>query len=89
MPNWVRENVKTEHLVNVYPNPADVYVNIELLSNVNISFIEIINIQGSIVKKQKITNEQCSIVVRDLPFGIYMLRMHTDAGFVVEKFVKQ
>ena len=89
IPVWVREKVKTAQLVHVYPNPVSDYVNIELLSNANISLIEIINIQGRIVKRQKTANDQKSLDVRDLPNGIYIIKMDTDNGFVMKKLIKQ
>jgi DNA-directed RNA polymerase alpha subunit len=91
IPFSVKENIKAVENVNIYPNPAYDYLNIELLSNGNISFIEIINIQGKPVKSQSRkcrTNNKNTIDVRNLPDGLYIIRMHTDNGVVMKKLIK-
>jgi len=64
-------------------------VNIELFSKANISFIEIINLQGRIVKSQRVANNQNTVDVRDLSKGVYLIRMQTGEGVVMKKFIKQ
>ena len=45
--------------------------------------------QGIMVQSQSIANNQKAIDVRDLSTGVYILRMHTDKGFVMRKMIKQ
>jgi len=75
--------------VQIFPNPVHDNVSIEILYQKEISFIEIVNIQGTIVKRHKFANNQNSINVEDLPKGIYFIRIQNDTGYIVEKFVKQ
>jgi ligand-binding sensor domain-containing protein len=90
IPFGISESVKNEHLVKIYPNPVSDYVNIERLSTANISLIELINIQGKLVKHQKIKTGRNTIMdVRGLPKGLYMLRLHMDTGIVNEKLIKE
>lgn len=79
---------ETKLEVAVCPNPTSDYANIELPSDMKVWVVEIINMQGHIVKKQKIANVQSLIDVRDLPNGVYIIRIHTDNGSIVNKFVK-
>jgi len=64
-------------------------VNIELSFKVNISFIEIINIHGSLIKSQSIANNQHTIDVSDLLVGIYILRIYAENGIAMKKLIKQ
>jgi ligand-binding sensor domain-containing protein len=75
--------------VKVLPNPASNDLNFELPANMNISSIEILNIEGTIVKSQRINNHQNTINVSDLPSGMYVIRMQTDKGLVMKKLVKR
>ena len=55
----------------------------------NISLIEIINMQGNPVKSQRIAYHQNTIDVRDLSDGVYIIRILTDKGLVMKKLIKQ
>jgi uncharacterized repeat protein (TIGR03803 family) len=81
-------NNSVDKNLNVFPNPAEDQLFIELNKNVKISFIEIINLHGNNVKSQKIDNEQTSIDLSDLCGGVYILKLYTDKGFVTKKIVK-
>jgi ligand-binding sensor domain-containing protein len=89
IPVSVKEYIKTENNVKVFPNPVKDHFNIEIPAGMNISYIEIFTIQGNVIKSLKITNNQNSIDMRNLPGGIYIIRLHTDQGVVVKKMVKQ
>ncbi|MCD4729724.1 MAG: T9SS type A sorting domain-containing protein, partial [Bacteroidales bacterium] len=89
IPVYVKENIKAVENVNIYPNPAYDFFTIELLSNMNISFIEIVNIQGIIVKHHKFAINQNTIDVRSLSTGLYIVRMQIDKGIVMKKLIKQ
>lgn len=89
IPVLIDENVKTNQLVNVYPNPSDDILNIELLSKTDISYIEIINIQGLIIKRQRISNSKKAIDMSELSAGIYIIRVYTEKGVAMKKIIKQ
>ncbi|OQX77860.1 MAG: hypothetical protein B6D61_06540 [Bacteroidetes bacterium 4484_249] len=89
MPFSTNENIFKANKIKLFPNPANDYVNIELFSKANISFIEIINLQGRIVKSQRVANNQNTVDVRDLSKGVYLIRMQTGEGVVMKKFIKQ
>ena len=83
----VNENILKENRINIFPNPANDYVKFKLLSKTNISFIEIINIQGILVNQQKIVNNQNTIDVSDLSVGMYIIKINTDNGYIMKKFI--
>jgi hypothetical protein len=89
IPVSVNENILKENSLKIFPNPANDYVNFKLLSKTNISFIEIINIQGILVNRQKIVNNQNTIDVSNLSVGMYIIKIHTDNGYIMKKIIKQ
>jgi hypothetical protein len=89
IPVVIEENILAVNKVKIYPNPAYDHLNFELQPNMNISYIEIINMQGNLVKRKKIAINQNTIDVRDLSCGIYIVRIHTDNGIATKRFIKQ
>ena len=71
--------------INIYPNPASDAVRINTSDNVQ--RVEIFNMQGQLVKVE--TGEVSSISVKDLANGMYTLKLTTDNGVSMHKFVKQ
>jgi len=79
----VAEN--TLQSVNIYPNPAK--DNIEVIG-LNNGTVDIINIQGQIVKSFNTFNST-TIDISDLSSGVYSIRIKTDDGILVKKMIKQ
>ena len=72
--------------LKIFPNPADEYLNIHLAgSNKKISF-EIYNILGERVISKQLLSEQ-KINIRELPAGIYILRMLSEKFHYFKKFI--
>ena len=82
-------NKISENEIEVFPNPTNDYLNIELLNQAKISFVEIFNMQGKLTRSQRISNDQIKIDVRDLELGVYIGRINTDKGVAMNKFIKQ
>lgn len=70
----------------IYPNPANdqLMINSE---NLKINSIKIIDVTGKIIKV--ITQNTTSIIVSDLPKGLYLLQVHTENGNGVKRFIKE
>ena len=81
-PSAINENQNDE--LSIYPNPANSILNIQ--SNNQIQSVELFNIQGQLVVKEGNVNQ---INVSDLTNGVYMIRIATDNGVKVQKFVKE
>ncbi|PIP53688.1 MAG: hypothetical protein COX07_09380, partial [Bacteroidetes bacterium CG23_combo_of_CG06-09_8_20_14_all_32_9] len=78
----------------IYPNPVNdiLTINIARISTGSTTAtpkVEIINLQGQVVKSIKLTNAKNTIDVKELIGGIYTLRMITDKGIFVRKLVKE
>ena len=72
--------------ISIYPNPTSDKLTIITPEK---SEIEIYNIQGQIIKRLNSNDNQTDIDVSGFPSAIYIIRMHTNQGVAVKKFVKQ
>jgi hypothetical protein len=72
--------------INVYPNPTSDNLTIETPQKAT---IEIINIQGQIIKTLQTTDNKTSVDVSALSGGVYIIKLITGEGSVVRKFIKQ
>ncbi|MEN6511989.1 MAG: T9SS type A sorting domain-containing protein, partial [Chloroherpetonaceae bacterium] len=91
VPLDVKENILPEYPednISVFPNPANDYLKIEQ-GEANISHVEIINLQGQIVKSQRILGNQSTLDLTNLSTGVYILKIYTDSGFIIKKLIKQ
>jgi len=83
----VKEEADTD-LIRFFPNPARGYLNIELSSTDENNYIEVINIQGNIIKSIRDARGQSLIDINDIPVGIYLIKVFTDKGIVMKKLIK-
>ena len=72
---------------NIYPNPASTFVQVESGKLIAES-CSLLDIYGRTIQEYKIHNSNLIIQIEDLPKGIYFIRMRTNKGFVVKKFIK-
>lgn len=72
--------------ITLYPNPVTNVLNINSITSIN--KMQIIDLNGRIVKDIKANNTISQINVSDLLSGIYILNIETENGFFVKKFVK-
>lgn len=74
----------------VAPNPADKIVTISNINNVNISEINIVDINGRVVKNEVIGNlNNIELNIADLTSGVYLMNIKTASGIISKKIVKQ
>jgi len=75
-----------EFETDIFPNPANDKLTINFPTK---SDLEIINIRGQVVKSMKINDNYESINISDLSGGVYIIKVQSDKGVVVRKFIKQ
>ena len=73
--------------VSIYPNPASYKLTIEASEPVNT--LEIYNINGALVSKQKNCSDKIEIYLESYAAGTYMIRLTTASGVEMRKFVKE
>ncbi len=71
--------------VSVYPNPANDVINIELDKDAN---IEVLDILGQIIKTINNNNKETTIDIKNLPSGVYFVRITTDKEIITKKLIK-
>lgn len=76
------------NFVKLYPNPASTTITIES-QTINLKSVEIFNSLGQLIQAIPNDNNQLSIDVSNLSTGTYFVKVHSDKGVGVSKFVKQ
>ena len=76
-------NLKT---VSFFPNPTTNILTIETSQK---SSVEILNLEGQIIKSYKSTDNNTIIDVSSFSSGIYFIKASSDKGVVVKKFIKE
>jgi hypothetical protein len=77
----------TSTTTDFYPNPTYDFINIS--SSVLINSIEILDLQGRTITFQNISINQFKYDMSALSSGIYLIKVNSDNGSVVEKIVKE
>ncbi len=80
--------VLNKQFINIYPVPANDYLNVDLNENAFESY-EIAGIEGRILLRQNIPlyTNNVQITINNLPSGMYFLRMNSETNTLVEKFI--
>ena len=85
----VKDKQQTRDNIHVYPNPAHDHVNIEKSNRKKVLSIDILNSQGKLVESIKTNSPNPEINVKELAGGIYFLKIRSENGWKMKKFVKQ
>jgi hypothetical protein len=72
--------------ISIYPNPTSDNITIETPQK---SEIEILNIQGQSIKSFTAISNKTTIDVSGFAKGLYILKVKTEKGIAVNKFVKE
>lgn len=76
--------------VNVYPNPASVFVILDNLSDVLAEQIQILDVNGRVLIDLSLQpgSKKLRIDVGSLSTGLYIVSIHTNEGIKTTKFIK-
>jgi hypothetical protein len=78
-----------QEMVQVYPNPIQENVTIEITENLLGAAITICDLSGRIVVESVLSDLSQTLNTNNLPKGIYELKITTkDGGFISRKLVK-
>jgi hypothetical protein len=78
----ILETLKTE----AFPNPATDYIYISLPENTR--YVEVFNSNGSLMQQMVPQKQVAEINVKDLPKGIYVVKLHSSKGVITTRFVR-
>ncbi len=74
---------------SISPNPADKSINVTNTENISISEITITDLNGRIVKTEKVNNiSNVEINVSDLTTGMYLMKINSEKGIITKKIIK-
>ncbi|TGV00783.1 sulfatase-like hydrolase/transferase [Flavivirga rizhaonensis] len=80
---------KFDKLFTVYPNPAKEYFIVNFNKNINKADIEIVNLTGKVLKKERISkNKSFKVDVSNLPSGLYLLMVKSEDNVTIDKIAK-
>ena len=85
VPTGIREIDIDRPEVNVYPNPADVRVFVDVKEPTQVG---IYNIAGSLMKSKMVYSKSEAIDISDLNQGIYIIRSQNNDAFVKKLIVQ-
>jgi len=85
------ESSKTKNDLLVFPNPASNVIKIDLHqpNTLQYSTVSIYSINGQLLLQQPITDLKTKIDISNLAKGVYILKLKSDEGIVVERIVKK
>jgi hypothetical protein len=70
----------------IYPNPSTLNLSVEAPQK---SEIEILNIEGQIVKKIKIEENNTTLDISDFRSGMYFIKLIKEQEIAIKKFIKE
>lgn len=74
---------------SIFPNPTNNVINFSNDQNAVVSSVELADLNGRVIKSEKVNATEGQISVSDLATGMYMMKITTDQGIAVKKIVKQ
>jgi len=75
--------------LEIYPNPASSYLNVQINEGERNSTVSIYNTQGSLVKVVPVNSDSEEIDVSELPGGVYILKIADERLPLVKQFIKK
>jgi hypothetical protein len=88
-PAGVNEIAGQKGLINVFPNPAIDKVTIVIQQTSDNRTLSISNSQGQEIINQKVEGLKTEIPINTLLSGIYFVKLISDNGIYIAKFVKE
>lgn len=84
----IKQPILSNKHINLYPNPANDHINVELF-DVKTESYELINSVGTVVKKglNPLNSNNINLNVTDLSTGIYLLRIQAETGILQKRIV--
>lgn len=79
-------NPVNSNLVSVFPNPSNGILNISA-GNAVINTVDIVNVQGQVVRSTAIHSNSAQLNLESLPTGLYYAKVHIGSGIEVKKIM--
>jgi subtilisin family serine protease len=82
-------NIETTPSINLYPNPANSYINVEIANALPNGVISIYNSTGALVKVVDIEDSEREVNISELPSGLYIISVETKKEALTKQFIKK
>lgn len=83
------ENAEQSINMNIYPNPFQNTLNIEIKNINELIELEIVNIIGEVIYHDKLNNSKTRIEVNSLTSGVYFIKIRTPNLITIKKIIKE
>jgi len=82
-------NTDGHYELNIYPNPAKDKISIELLFPLKDIHVSILNINSQEVLRSEIKDQKTCIDIRNLPNGVYFVKLQAESFVTLKKLIKE
>ncbi|MBR4535498.1 MAG: fibronectin type III domain-containing protein [Bacteroidales bacterium] len=83
------DNITLANSINLMPNPADNYIDLNVNSNVEVKEAVVYNAFGQMIQKVELNNNHTRIDLSDMAAGMYFVRVNSDNVSATKKFIKR
>ncbi|TRZ75264.1 MAG: T9SS C-terminal target domain-containing protein [Bacteroidetes bacterium] len=88
-PSGVDEITLENRMIRIYPNPANNKIAIETDQFSDQGTLSVTNIHGQEILTQKIEGIKTEVQISNLTSGVYFVKIYSDKGISIGKFVKE
>lgn len=85
----IGQDSKLNQQFELFPNPAHDYITLKIPGELQNSTVDILNIQGTVIKSIYLPSDQNNVDVSHFPVGIYLVRIQLEENNITKKFIKQ
>ncbi|NOQ23957.1 MAG: T9SS type A sorting domain-containing protein [Bacteroidales bacterium] len=83
------DNVNTQPTINLYPNPANSYINVQVANVKANGLISIYSATGALVKVVEMDENEREVNISDLASGLYLITVDTKKEAITKQFIKR
>jgi hypothetical protein len=83
------EQIKASGLIEIFPNPVENYVTVNILRGLNLQKVSLFDISGRELKEWKVNTSQFIIDLSRYKNGTYFLKIESDSDIRVTKLIKK
>jgi len=82
-------NIVTKPAINLYPNPASSFLNVQVTNAKANGSIKIYSAIGTLVKLVEMEDNEIKIDISELSAGLYLISIETKKEVITKKFIKK
>lgn len=84
------ESARENGDIRLYPNPAGPELQVQIAGDARMRELQLIDLHGRVLQRKALSqSREETLDIRDLPPGMYLLRVYTEQGSVVRRFIRE